>query len=230
MPHPDLVIFDFDGTLVDSEIVAARVEAELISEAGYEITAEEVTELYAGLTFKDILLRIEEVAAIPFKVSLIDKAEELVDQRLRSEVRIIEGAREAVASVTTGRCICSNSRTERIGFMLDRTGLAPFFAPDRVFSSLETPSGKPKPAPDVFLHAAQSLGANPADIFVIEDSVHGIAGAKLAGMRVIGFTGAAHSYPGHADVLTEAGAETVIRRWTDFPGVLAALSEWSADA
>ena len=68
MPQPDLIIFDFDGVLVDSEIIAARVEAELITQAGYEITAEEVSELYAGLTFKDILLRIEEVAAIPFQV------------------------------------------------------------------------------------------------------------------------------------------------------------------
>lgn len=226
MSQTDLVIFDFDGTLVDSEIIAARVEAELITQAGYEITAEEIFELYAGLTFKDILLRLENVAAIPFKASLIDQAEELVDQRLKSEARIIEGAREAVASVTANRCICSNSRMERIGFMLDKTGLAPFFA-DRVFSSLETPSGKPKPAPDVFLHAAATLGANPASTFVVEDSVHGVAGARQAGMRVIGFTGAAHSYPGHADVLTEAGAETVIRRWADFRGVIAALSEWS---
>ena len=129
------------------------------------------------------------MAAIPFKVSLIDQAEELVDQRLKNEVRTIEGAREAIASVTTKRCICSNSRTERIGFMLEKTGLGPFFT-GRIFSSLETPSGKPKPAPDVFLHAASTLGANPANTFVIEDSVHGIAGAKLAGMRVIGFTGA----------------------------------------
>ncbi len=67
----------------------------------------------------------------------------------------------------------------------------------------------------------------PPESFVIEDSVHGIHGARAAGMRVIGFTGAAHSYPGHADMLTEAGAETVIRRWSDFAGVVAALSEWS---
>lgn len=227
MPQPDLVIFDFDGVLVDSEIIAARVEAELITQAGYEITGEELSELYSGLTFKDILLRIEGIAAIPFKASLIDQAEELVDRRLRVEARLIEGAREAVASVQTNRCICSNSRTERIDFLLDKTGLAPFFA-GRIYSSLDTPSGKPKPAPDVFLHAAQTLGANPANSFVIEDSVHGIAGAKMAGMRVIGFTGASHSYPGHADVLTEAGAETVIRRWAEFPGVVAALSEWSA--
>lgn len=229
MRQPDLVIFDFDGVLVDSEIIAARVEAELITQAGYEITAEELSQLYAGLTFKDILLRIEEVAAIPFKVSLIDQAEELVDKRLRADVRMIEGARDAVASVTTQRCICSNSRTDRIGFMAEKTGLAPFFT-GRIFSSLDTPSGKPKPAPDVFLHAAGKLGADPARTFVVEDSVHGIAGAISAGMRVIGFTGASHSYPGHADILTEAGAETVIRRWADFPTVIAALSEWSADA
>ena len=71
------------------------------------------------------------------------------------------------------------------------------------------------------------MGADPANTFVVEDSVHGIAGAKSAGMRVIGFTGGAHTYAGQADMLTEAGAETVIRRWADFPGVLAALSQWS---
>ena len=82
----------------------------------------------------------------------------------------------------------------------------------------------------MFLLAAEKLGANPANTFVIEDSVHGVAGARAAGMRVIGFTGASHSYPGHADALTEAGAETVIRRWAELKSVIAALSEWSADA
>jgi HAD superfamily hydrolase (TIGR01509 family) len=228
MPAPDLVIFDCDGVLVDSEVVAARVEAELVSAAGYEITAEEISEAYAGLTFKDILIRIEEKAAIPFQVSLIDQAEDLIDRRLKAEVRAIEGAHEAASEVVCHKCICSNSRTERIEFMLEKTRLLPYFA-GRIFSSLETPTGKPKPAPDVFLHAARTLGADPRNTFVIEDSVHGIAGAKAAGMRVIGFTGAAHSYAGHADALTEAGAETVIRRWADFPAVVAALSEWSAD-
>jgi beta-phosphoglucomutase-like phosphatase (HAD superfamily) len=96
-----------------------------------------------------------------------------------------------------------------------------------IFSGLEIPSKRTKPAPDVFLYAAEKLKAAPKHTFVIEDSVHGVAGAKAAGMRVIGFTGAAHSYPGHADRLTEAGAETVIRRWVEVPAVLAALSEWA---
>ena len=229
MPQPDLVIFDCDGVLVDSEIIAARVEAELLTSAGFEISAEELAETYAGLTFKDIMLRVEEKSQIPFQASLIDRAEELVDRKLRSDVRIIDGAREAVAAVTVPRAVCSNSRTERVEFMLEKVRLLPFFA-GRIFSGLDIPSKKAKPAPDVFLYAAEKLGANPKNTFVIEDSVHGIAGARAAGMRVIGFTGAGHSYPGHADALTEAGAETVIRRWAELNSTIAALSEWSEDA
>ncbi|MEQ1950843.1 HAD family phosphatase [Mesorhizobium sp. CN2-181] len=227
MTKPDLVIFDFDGTLVDSEIIAARIEADLLTKAGFPITGEEISERYAGLTFKDIMLRIEEEAHVPLQASLIGEAEVLVDRRLRADVRPIEGALAAVFSLKERKCICSNSRTERILFMLEKTGLDRAFGKDDVFSALSTPSGKPKPAPDVFLHAAEHYRADPANTFVIEDSVHGIHAAKAAGMRVIGFTGAAHSYPGHADVLTDAGAETVIRRWADFNGVVAALSEWS---
>lgn len=229
MPQPDLVIFDCDGVLVDSEIIAARVEAELLTDAGFEISAEELAETYAGLTFKDVLIRVEEISRIPFQISMIDRADELVDRRLRAEVRAIEGVHEAVAAVPVPFCICSNSRTERIEFMLERVRLLPLFA-GRIFSALETPTGKTKPSPDVFLHAAETLGADPARCFVIEDSVHGVAGARAAGMRVIGFTGASHSYPGHADALTEAGAETVIRRWPELKSVIAALAEWSAEA
>ncbi|TPN83261.1 HAD family phosphatase [Mesorhizobium sp. CU2] len=229
MPQPDLVIFDCDGVLVDSEIIAARIEAELITLAGYEISAEEIAETYAGLTFKDILMRIEEKSQIPFQASLIDRAEELVERKLRADVRIIDGAREAVAAVTAPRAVCSNSPRERVEFMLEKVRLLPFFA-GHIYSGLDIPSKKPKPAPDVFLYAAEKLGAKPKDTFVIEDSVHGVTGARAAGMRVIGFTGAAHSYPGHADTLTEAGAETVIRRWAELNSTIAALSEWSEDA
>lgn len=227
MTQPDLVIFDFDGTLVDSEIIAARIEADLLTKAGFPITGEEISARYAGLTFKDIMLRIEKEADVVLQASLIDEAETLVDRRLRSDVRPIEGAGAAVARLSSRKCICSNSRAERIRFMLERTGLDRSFGKDDVFSALDTPSGRPKPAPDVFLHAARHYRADPAKTFVVEDSVHGIHGAKAAGMRVIGFTGAAHTYPGHADMLTDAGAETVIHRWSDFGGVVAALSEWS---
>lgn len=229
MPQPDLVIFDCDGVLADSEIVAARVEADLLRGAGVDITPEALAQTYSGLTFKDILLRIEQDLQMPLQASLIDEAERLVDARLAREVRPIEGAREAVLSVTGRRCVCSNSSRTRLDAILARIGLKPLFR-DAAFSAADTPSGRPKPAPDVFLHAAQAMAADPARTFVIEDSVHGIAGARAAGMRVIGFTGASHSHPGHADLLTEAGAETVIRRWADFPAVISALSRWSDDA
>ena len=100
----DLVIFDCDGVLVDSEIIAALVEAELLTLAGFEITPQEISESYAGLTFKDIMLRIEEKSMIPFQASLIDHAEALTDKRLETELRAIDGVREAVLSVTGPRC------------------------------------------------------------------------------------------------------------------------------
>lgn len=229
MQDIDLVIFDCDGVLVDSEIIAARIEADLITRAGYPIEAADISEAYAGLTFRDILIRIEQASHMPFQASLIDQAESLVDQELRRSVQPIDGVRAAVMAVDTKRCICSNSSSERLDMMLTKVGLKPLFDGD-VFSALDTPSAKPKPAPDVFLYAADRMKADPARTFVIEDSVHGIHGAKGAGMRVIGFTGGSHSYPGHADTLTEAGAETVIRRWSELKGVLAALAAWSETA
>jgi HAD superfamily hydrolase (TIGR01509 family) len=226
MAQPQLVIFDCDGVLIDSEIVAARVEAELLGKAGFEIEPEELARTYSGLTFRDILLRIEREAGMVLQASLLDDAERLVDERLAAEVRAIQGAREAALGAGPARCICSNSSAARLNMTLTKTGLLPLFE-GRIFSSLDTPSGKPKPAPDVYLHAAATLGADPAATFVIEDSVHGVAGARAAGMRVIGFTGASHTHPGHADLLTEAGAETVIARHADLRPMLAALSEWS---
>ncbi|WP_309083667.1 HAD family phosphatase [Chelativorans sp.] len=226
MPQPDLVIFDCDGVLVDSEIVAARVEAEMLREAGHDITAEELAERYSGLTFRDIMMRIEKEAQMLFQASLLDRAEAKVDERLRAEVKAIEGVAQAVASLPVKKCICSNSSEERIAAMLERTRLAPLFE-GVIFSSLATPSKRPKPAPDVFLYAAEKMGAEPARTIVIEDSVHGISGAIAAGMRVIGFTGASHSHPGHAAMLMEAGAETTVSRMADLGKTIAALSEWS---
>lgn len=224
----DLIIFDCDGVLVDSEIVAARVEAELLKKAGHEISAEELSERYSGLTFRDILLSIEREAQILFQASLIDTAETLIDKRLAREVKAIEGVGYAVASLPYKKCICSNSTRSRIDAMLTRARLTGLFD-DVIFSSAETPTARPKPAPDVFLYAAEKMEADPKKTIVIEDSVHGIAGARAAGMRVIGFTGASHTHPRHADMLMEAGAETTINRMSDLRATIEALASWSAD-
>ena len=109
--------------------------------------------------------------------------------------------------------------------MLTRVGYFKLFAPN-IFSAKDLGADRVKPKPDIFLHGAEKLGVSPSRTVVVEDSIHGVHAARSAGMRVIGFTGASHSYPSHADHLTDAGAETVISRMSDLPGVVAALSEW----
>ena len=222
----DLIIFDCDGVLVDSEIIASEVESELLTEAGYPIIAEEMSERFAGLTWKDILFEVERESSIPLSASLLDASEKLLDKRLAREVRAIDGAAAAIGRLPGPRCICSNSASARLKVMLARTGIDRLFG-DHVYSAKDVGEGRTKPAPDVFLHGAAQFKANPANVLVIEDSVHGIQAAVAAGMRVVGFTGGSHTFPGHADKLTEAGAETVIRRMAELPATVEALAGWS---
>ncbi len=109
--------------------------------------------------------------------------------------------------------------------MLTKVGLKPYFAP-HIFSAKDLGPDKVKPRPDIFLHALATFKVSPSRAVVVEDSVHGIHGAVAAGCRVVGFTGASHTYPSHADRLTDAGAETVISRMSDLPATIAALGEW----
>jgi len=222
----DLIIFDCDGVLVDSEIIAAQVESRLLTEAGYPISVEEMGERFAGMTWKNILLQVEQEASIPLSATLIDKSEKLLDARLARDVKIIDGVKFALARLTTQRCICSNSSSQRLDMMLDKVGLKPYFAP-HIYSAKDLGPDRVKPKPDIFLHAAEQFKVSPERCLVIEDSTHGIHGARAAGMRVVGFTGASHTYPSHADRLTDAGAETVISRMMDLPAVVAALGEWA---
>src|SRR5690606_7307024 len=107
-----------------------------------------------------------------------------------------------------------------------RVGLYERVAPN-IFSAKEVGTQKTKPAPDVFLYAAKQFGVDPQDVIVLEDSAHGIHGARAAGIRVTGFTGGAHTSHGHPDTRTDAGAETVIHRHKDLASVIAALSVWT---
>lgn len=225
----DLIIFDCDGVLVDSEIIAAEVESGLLRAAGYPITPEEMGERFAGLTWRDILFAVERESSIPLSASLLDKSEKLLDERLARDVQIIPGAAEAVAKIAIKRCICSNSGSARLATMLKKVGLYDAFAPN-IFSAKDLGPDRTKPKPDIFLHGAKQMGADARRTLVIEDSVHGITGARAAGMRVVGFTGASHTYPSHADRLMDAGAETVISRMSDLAATIAALAEWDGVA
>ncbi|WP_019224052.1 HAD family hydrolase [Bartonella rattaustraliani] len=229
MPQIDLIIFDCDGVLVDSEYLAAKIGSQLLKQTGYEISPEELSEHYAGLIFTDILKKIEQETGKPISAHLIDQMSNLFRAQIKTELRAIDGIREVLETIQTRYpyCICSNAKSVNIEEMLTTVDLYDFFdGKNKVFSASEVGTKKTKPAPDVFLFAAQKLHVDPKNTIVIEDSLHGVHAASAAGMRVIGFTGGAHSYLGHSNALAEAGAETVIAKHAHLREVLEAMAVW----
>jgi HAD superfamily hydrolase (TIGR01509 family) len=224
-----IFIFDCDGVLVDSEIIASAVDAELLGEAGFSITPEEVTRRFAGLTSKDIERIVEEDIGHPLPEEYHQRQKEEIDRRLATELEAVPGIHDLLDRLEGPRCICSNSTSERLRISLEKTDLYDRFKP-YIYSAVEVGSLEPKPAPNVYLHAAGEFGVDPREALVMEDSVFGVTAARAAGMRVVGFTGGRHTWPGHADLLTEAGAETVIRRFTDLPAIAEALMAWEGMA
>jgi HAD superfamily hydrolase (TIGR01509 family) len=226
MKNIQLVIFDCDGVLVDSEFLAARIESKLLTDAGYPIDAMEMTERFSGMNFKEALLQIEQESSVPLSASLLTQSDRLVDLALESQLDIIEGVAQTVRKIKQPKCICSNSSSDRLGISLGRTGLFRVFEP-HIFAAYEVGTKKGKPDPNVFSFAAKRFNALPGKSVVIEDSVHGVHAGVAAGMRVIGFTGGSHTYPGHADKLIDAGAETVVSRFVDIPSVIDAFEIWA---
>lgn len=220
-----LLIFDCDGVLIDSEILSARVDCEFLAELGYEIAPEELAHRFAGFTTERIFQLVGEELGRAVPEDMIRRAEIETDRRLAEQVDPIAGVHEMLDALDGPRCICSNSRPERLQVSLAKVGLWDRFRP-YIYSAREVGEGRGKPAPDVFLHAATIFEADPAEAIVVEDSVTGITGAVAAGMRVIGFTGASHSWPGHGESLMDAGATTVVRRLAEVPRTVEALRAW----
>lgn len=220
-----LFIFDCDGVLVDSEIIAAEVDAELFTELGVPLTAEDIVHRYAGLTFRSMVALIEKEHDRKLPDDIFDRHRAILEERLARDVKAVAGLDEILHRLDGERCVCSNSSSARMRLTLGKTNLYDAFAP-HIYSAIEVGDHQPKPSPNVYRHAAGQFGVPPGECIVIEDSLFGVAAARDAGMRVVGFTGGAHTWPGHADVLTEAGAETVIRRFADLPRVADALMEW----
>jgi HAD superfamily hydrolase (TIGR01509 family) len=220
-----LFIFDCDGVLVDSEIISAEVDAELFTELGVPLTTDDVVTRYAGLTVRDMIGVIEKDAGKKMPADLIDRHRAILEDRLARDLKAVAGLDEILHRLDGARCVCSNSSSDRLRLTLGKTKLYDAFAP-HIYSAIEVGDRQPKPSPNVFRHAAAQFGVDPRECIVIEDSLFGVAAAREAGMRVVGFTGGAHTWPAHADVLTEAGAETVIRRFADLPRVADALLEW----
>jgi HAD superfamily hydrolase (TIGR01509 family) len=223
---PMLFMFDCDGVLVDSEIIASEVDAEHLTRLGYPITAAEVTQRFAGLTAVELGRMVESEMGRPLPDDFFIEQKAELDLRLARDLQPVDGVLALTERIAGNRrCICSNSSGERLKMELEKTRLYDFFAPE-IFSAGEVGTREPKPSPNVYLHAMKHFGVPAHEALVIEDSVFGVMAAKLSGARVVGFTGGRHTWPGHADKLTEAGAETVIHRFADLPAVAAAFKEW----
>jgi len=229
MKNIKLVLFDCDGVLVDSEYLAGAIHAELLTEAGFPISEEELTKRWTGLNFAEILKEAEREGGKPISASLLDKAEKIFKQRMKTDLKPIAGVRECVETLHEKLhlpyCICSNSTTANIQAMLELTGLYDLFA-GRIFSAPEVGSKKPKPAPDVYQFAARQAGVAPQHCVALEDSVHGAKAAVDAGMRVVGFTGGSQALPGLSGALMDIGCETVINSQHDFPATIEALDSF----
>lgn len=198
------VIFDCDGVLVDSEILANRVEAEVKTELGFPTTLAEQIEKFVGLGTNHPDIQAEIRRLPPDYLALVDARIKGVYER---ELAALPGAAETLARLGLPKCVASSSELEWIEFKLSLTGLASHF-PAALFSGHMVARGKP--APDLFLHAARTMGWAPADCLVVEDSVAGVRAGKAAGMRVCGFLGGGHVLPGHGERLRAAGAELII--------------------
>jgi HAD superfamily hydrolase (TIGR01509 family) len=221
-----IFLFDCDGVLVDTENVAASVDAGILASVGYQISTEDLIHRYAGLTFEAMVALFAKETGRSFPKEIIEKQRVELDRRLAREAKPVAGAVDILKKISGPRAVCSNSTSDRLRITLGGAGLIEAFEP-HIYSAVEVGDRQPKPAPNVYSYGAQQFGAAAKDCIVIEDTVFGVAAAKAAGTRVIGFTGGAHSWPGHADLLTEAGAETVIDRFRDLPAIAEALASWA---
>jgi HAD superfamily hydrolase (TIGR01509 family) len=178
----DAVIFDCDGTLVDSESLSAEVFCELLCHLGHVADPAEILLRFRGQQFARTLQELEAsygVLPTDFADSFRDRTLEVYRERLCE----IAGAAELLAAMTHPACVASNAPRSKIELCLDSAGLARFFPRERVFSAYEV--GAWKPEPGLFLHAAEAMGAAPARCLVVEDSAPGVAAGLAAGMRVV---------------------------------------------
>lgn len=209
MPNDSLVIFDCDGVLVDSEPLAALAYERAYAKNGLPIKAEVVAH-GVGMKQADIIRKIHELTGYLLPEQATDdiwgETRELFTERLEST----RGLPAFLAELKAARCVASSSSMERITHSLAVTGLTGHFGPS-IFSSSMVKNGKP--APDIFLYAADKMGFAPARSVVIEDSRYGVQGAVAAGMTAIGYIGGGHTHDGHGPELLAAGASAICGNW-----------------
>lgn len=213
----DLVIFDCDGVLVDSEVISCRVHAEVLTKHGYPITSEQVFERFLGRSTRQANLEVEaELGRTLPEAYHADLQQELF-RTFEAELRAIVGIHDVLDVVTQRVCVASSGSHQRMQVSMGSTGLHERFAPN-IFSASQVKNGKP--APDLFLFAAEEMGVPAGRCVVVEDSVAGITGARAAGMTVFGFCGGSHCGDGHAETLRQAGADLTFADMHQLPDLV----------
>jgi HAD superfamily hydrolase (TIGR01509 family) len=203
----ELVIFDCDGVLVDSEPVGNRVLADALIEVGVPMTLTEVERDFRGLSMASVVRWVEASHGIKLDGGFLSDYQERLFVALRHGIVAMPGARETITRLAVPCCVASSGEPEKMRLTLGLCGLLPALR-GRLFSAVEVERGKP--APDLFLHAAARLGMAPDRCVVIEDSVAGISAALAAGMQVYGYAPEAGPNGGHKERLRAAGAKPLV--------------------
>ena len=215
-----LIIFDFDGVVADSETVACQVLARFVTELGRPMSLDESLDRFMGKRIGEVASAVEQLVGH----SLPGFADDLQSRTLaafRTELHEVPGLTPFLAKHRTiNRCIASSSAPERIHFCINVLDLSEYFGP-WIFSAEEVKRGKP--FPDIFLYAAEKMRVDPKDVVVIEDSPGGVQAAVAAGMRVIGLLAASHIRPGHEAKLRAAGATFIVHSYCDISALLPQL-------
>jgi HAD superfamily hydrolase (TIGR01509 family) len=216
----ELVIFDCDGVLIDSEIVVCRLTSEELTRLGYSITTSEVIERYAGRPEHEMIADIERDWGRTVPAEYFGRIRQCIDQAYSTELRAMPGAADVLGRIRVPICVASSSYPEKLKLGLETVGLHERFAPNLVSASFVAHG---KPAPDVFIYAAGWMRTPVPNCLVIEDSIFGVRAARGAGMRVFGFTGGGHCSPDHGRHLMDAGAERVIADFRELDPQLPAV-------
>lgn len=212
-----LIIFDCDGVLVDSEIIASKVMARELTSLGYSISPEECVERFTGISLPSVFEKIEADWGRPLPGNFADHVHQCDAVAFAQELTAIDGARKLLNVISMKKCVASSGSLEKTRANLDRVGLRYYFEPF-LFSAAMVEHGKPNP--DLFLLAARRMDVPPNQSIVVEDSEAGVQAGKAAGMFVIGFDGASHCREGHSDRLRDRGADLVVSHLCELNDVL----------
>ncbi len=215
---PALLIFDFDGVVADSETIANQALADYLSSIGHPTTLEDSMRLFMGKRHADTLAAIIRYIERPIPDDFESAYRAKVRSTMRANVAPVPGVEDFLGRHGhVQKCVASSSSREWLDHCVDKFGFRPAFG-DNLFSATLVANGKP--APDIYLHAAQTMRAEPTAVVVIEDSATGVRGGVAAGMKVIGFLGGSHIRPGHADKLREAGAHAIAESFDEVEALL----------